>query len=663
MILNNKNIEKNPTKKEIKYILELINSNNFENAKKEIRRQMKKHQNSSILFNLIGAVLVNQNSLNEGLENYKKSIEINPNYAQAYNNLGVVLQKLNKKNEAIDKYRKAINLKVDFAEAYNNLGCAIQDKKKAKEAIYYLEKALHYKPNYAEAYNNIGRLYDSLGRKSESIDNFKKAININPQLAEAHLNLGLVFHDISRFFKAQESYEESISLKKNNEKAYNNLGNLMSDLGKIDEAEKFYNEVIKINSKNALAHSNILFNYNYKINWDHKSYLVKASKFRLNCKSIKKNFSFKYKHEKNPTKIKIGFISADFGNHPGGYFTLSTLKELKKKNFTLIAYSSFDREDEISYDFRSLFSKWSSIAKKKDEEIIEEIFGDGLNILVDLQGHSAKNRLPIFIYKPAPIQITWLSQGSLGIPEIDYFIGSPHITPKEEENHYIERVLRLPEISQCFTPPNFDIKIKNLPAIENKFITFGCINKFAKINDEVLKLWSKIILSLPNSKIILKCKEFDNQEIVIQTLQKFKMLNINKDRIILMGSTKTRKKNLEVYNKIDIALDPFPFQGNTSTCEAVWMGVPVLTLKGNRYLFHFGESINSNLNMRDWIAKDKDEYIFKAVKFASNLSLLSDLRKNLREKALQSPVFDAVRFSEHFSNMLWEIWLKFKNKK
>ena len=141
------------------------------------------------------------------------------------------------------------------------------------------------------------------------------------------------------------------------------------------------------------------------------------------------------------------------------------------------------------------------------------------------------------------------------------------------------------------------------------------------------------------------------------------MLNLSKDRIILMGSTKTRKKNLEVYNKIDIALDPFPFQGNTSTCEAVWMGVPVLTLKGNRYLFHFGESINSNLNMRDWIAKDKDEYIFKAVKFASNLSFLSDLRKNLREKALQSPVFDAVRFSEHFSNMLWEIWLKFKNKK
>ena len=266
------------------------------------------------------------------------------------------------------------------------------------------------------------------------------------------------------------------------------------------------------------------------------------------------------------------------------------------------------------------------------------------------------------MYKPAPIQATWLGQGSTGIPEIDYFIGSPHITPEKEKHHYVEKILRLPEISQCFTPPDFNVRINNLPALKNNFITFGCINKLAKTNNDVFALWSKIMFSIPNSKLILKSRELDNQKVANETLERFKKYKINKSRLILLGRSKTRKKVLEVYNKIDISLDPFPFQGNTSTCEAVWMGVPVITLKGSRYLFHFGESINSNLNMHNWIADNNNEYISKAIKFSSNIDLLSKIRTSLREKALQSPVFDAPRFAEYFSKMLWEMWNNFISK-
>ena len=282
---------------------------------------------------------------------------------------------------------------------------------------------------------------------------------------------------------------------------------------------------------------------------------------------------------------------------------------------------------------------------------------------MDLQGHSANNRLPIFMYKPAPIQATWLGQGSTGIPEIDYFIGSTHITPENEEKYYVEKIIRLPEISQCFTPPDYDLKVNNLPALKNKFITFGCVNKLSKINDEVISLWSKILLLVKGSKLILKNKDFDDQNTCVNTFKRFEKNNIEKNRIILKGESKTRKELLEIYHKIDIGLDPFPFQGNTTTCEAVWMGVPVITIKGNRYLFHFGESINSNLDMQDWISEDYKDYISKAVKFSSDLDYLSQIRMNLREKALKSPVFDAERFSEHFSNMLWNIWKNFVEKK
>ena len=264
------------------------------------------------------------------------------------------------------------------------------------------------------------------------------------------------------------------------------------------------------------------------------------------------------------------------------------------------------------------------------------------------------------MYKPAPIQVSWLSTGTLGVPAIDYLIGSPHITPKNEENHFIEKIWRLPEITQCFTPPDFDVKINSLPAYRNNFITFGCINKLSKVNDDVIALWSKILLSVPNSKIILKNKDFDNQSIMENTFKRFEKHKIKKNCLILQGESVTRKELLEVYNEIDIALDPFPFQGNTSTCEAVWMGVPVLTLKGNSVVFHFGESINANLNMHDWIAQNKEEYIAKAIKFSSDIDLLSKIRKNLRNTALLSPVFDAPRFAEHFSQMLWEMWKNFK---
>ena len=390
--------------------------------------------------------------------------------------------------------------------------------------------------------------------------------------------------------------------------------------------------------------------------------MSEAKNFRLNCKSIKKNLLFKYQYEKKPKKLRLGFVSADFGNHPGGYFSLNLLRELRKKNFELIAYATTDRKDEFSSHFRPLFLKWNLIEKKKDEKIIEQIFKDGIHILLDLQGHSARNRLPIFMYKPAPIQVSWLGQGTTGIPEIDYIIGSPKITPKNEEKHYVEKIWRLPEITQCFTPPDFDVTINSLPAKKNNFITFGCVNKISKVNDAVVTLWSKILLSIPNSKLLLKNKDLEDRKIIENIFVRFGKQNINKDRLILRGESRTRKELLKVYNEIDIALDPFPFQGNTTTCESIWMGVTVIILKGNRWLFHFGESINSCLNMHDWIAENHEAYVSKAIKFSSNLNQLSEIRMNLRDVALQSPVFDAPRLGEHFNLMFWDMWKKFNNQ-
>ncbi len=618
---------RDPDKKDLEFILGLFNSNKFIHAKKEIDKQILKFPNSPILFNILGAILADQNHYNKAIENYKKSLKINPSYAEAYNNLGVALHKLNKIDEAIYNYEKAIRLKNNFVEALNNLANAYQD----------------------------------LGLKKDALDNFKKVTEIKPDYAEPYNNIGMILSDISKFDEALINYNKAIELKPNFEKAYNNLGNLFHELGKHNEATKVYYKALKIKPNYAKAYSNLLLNLNYMKNFDPNKYLQEAKNFNFNCKP-KKEKLFNYNYVKNPKRLKIGFVSSDFGNHPGGYFTLSTLREMSKKNFDLIAYSTKDRKDELAKFFKNSFLKWHSIEMKDEEDIVDQIVNDGIHILIDAQGHSANNKLPIFIYKPAPIQISWLGQGSSGISKIDYFIGSSHLIPNSEEKYYVEKIFRLPEISQCFTPPNFDVKINNLPALKNNFITFGCINKFSKINEDVIELWSKILNSVPNSKIILKCKEFDNKEIYEGTLYKFKKHKVKKENLILYGKLSSREEVFKIYNKIDISLDPFPYQGHTSSIESSYMGVPVLTLKGNRYLSRFGESINYNLNMREWIAENKEDYISKAIKFSSNIENLSYMRKNLRHNILKSPICDAPRFAKNFSSMLWEVWENFNKQ-
>ena len=570
--------QNDPNESTIKFILELFNLKKLVEAKKEVNAQIIKYPNSPILFNILGAIFADQNLFDEAVKNYNNSIKINPSYAQAHNNLGIALQKLKKLNQAIDSYKKAIALNSIFPEAYNNLGNAKREIGNSKDAVQYFKKALEIKFDFPDAHHNLGSAYEETGNVNDALKSFEKAIEIKPNYFQAYNSLGLLLTSLLKFDEATKVYNEAIKINPNYEKPYNNLGNLQNDLGLFDLAKNSYLKAIKAKPYYPKAQSNLLFSLNYETNFDIKNYLSEAKQLGLSWKLNKKNLLIKYKYEKNPKKLKLGLVSSDFGNHPGGYFTLSTLKELKKMNFELIAYSNLFRRDEYVHNFKSLFSKWHSIEKKDDEEVVKQIIEDGIHILVDMQGHSAHNRLTLFVYKSAPVQISWLAQGSTGISEIDYFVGSKYITPKEEEGYFVEKIFALPEISQVFTPPDFNVEIKDLPAKKNNFITFGCLNKLTKVNDEVINLWSKILYLIPNSKILIKSWELSNHNFRDKTLERFKKFNIDEKRIIFQGKSKTRKELLETYNKIDISLDPFPFQGNTSTCESIWM------VKSNRYL-------------------------------------------------------------------------------
>jgi len=566
--------------------------------------------------------------LEQAVNYHKKAIKINPDYAEGYNNLGVALQKLGRLVEATNNYKMAMKIKPNFAQTYNNFAVTLKDLNKFDEALTNCKKAIALKPDLVDAHNNLGAVLKDLGRFEESSESFKKTVELNKDYTEGYYNLGIV-------------------LKKN---------------GKVDESVQNFKKAIITNPKHYKAYSNYLFNLSYLTKYDDQYYISAAKNFGNSFKKIENSLCSPYQYEENPEKIKIGFVSGDFKEHPVGFFLLDTLKHLKR-SFNLFAYSNFKKEDDLTIKIKSHFDNWREISNLNDLEVINQIRNDKINILFDLSGHSAHNRLPIFINKPAPVQVSWAGYlASTGIREIDYIIGDQYVTPPTIKNQFVENILNLPSIWCCLSKPEFKIsKVQLTPAEKNGFITFGCFNNINKLNEEVITVWAKILNEVPNSKLFLKNSMLKQKYVRTKIIDQFAICKVNVKKLILEENS-PRKKLLETYNKIDIALDPFPYSGGTTSFEAIFMGVPLLTKKGSKFISRTAQSVNHNIGLSDWIADDKNEYITKAIKFSKNFSQLSEIKKNILQATPESPLFNDSLFAEQFKNLILQVWEKFINK-
>ncbi len=291
-----------------------------------------------------------------------------------------------------------------------------------------------------------------------------------------------------------------------------------------------------------------------------------------------------------------------------------------------------------------------------DAATIINNFDINIDILIDLSGHTYGNRLSVFSYKPAPVQMSWLGYfATTGLREMDYFLGDPHMLPEGEENHFIENVWRLSESWLCLKPPNFQIEVSVSPLKKNGFCTFGSFGNISKINDQVVEVWASVLSGTPRSKLFIKANQLIDSLVVDDVQKRFEVFGIGSDRLILEGAS-SRLAYFEAYNEIDLVLDTFPYPGGTTSIDALWMGVPVLTLKGDRFLSHLGESIAINAGNQNWIAKDIEEYITKAVNFSLDSDRHSQSRSSFRDRILKSPLFDTDRFARCFGDALWGMW-------
>ena len=517
-----------------------------------------------------------------------------------------------------------------------------------------------------EKYPNVSMLYNILGVSQsfkkmfkEAVPNFEKAIQLNPKLLDAYSNLGIALKNLGALQKSLDIFQEALKINPNHHLTNFNLGDVYAKFNEIEKATSFFKKAIDSKSDFNLAYSTYLYFINYSDQYDANFFYNESLGYRKSIRKLDKNLLAPFQYNKSETKLKIGFVSSDLRDHPIGYFLYETLKYLKNSNLELIAYSNLkeENEDNFTNDLKFFFSKWHKVKNMNDLELTNLVRDDKINLLIDLSGHSANNRLPIFINKPAPVQLTWAGYlDTTGLNEIDYIIVDPFVVAdQEQEKLFAEKVWKLPDIWNSFTKPNYTIEVATLPAIKNDFITFGSFNHLNKINNSVIKLWSKLLQKIPKSKLFLKYRNLNIDYYKNSIINKFHDNGISQDRLILEGSS-PREDLLKTYNKIDISLDPFPYSGGTTSFESIWMGVPVLVLKGKKFISKCGESINHNLQMVDWIAEDEKDFISKAINICSDYKKLSDLRVNLRQRALNSPVFDAEKFAKNFHDALWKMW-------
>ena len=352
--------------------------------------------------------------------------------------------------------------------------------------------------------------------------------------------------------------------------------------------------------------------------------------------------------------MRIGYVSPDFREHPVGRFLLPLLAHHNKASFEIFAYSNAIRSDGVTQKLQSHVDTWRDISTLSDAKAADQIRSDKIDILIDLTMHMAHNRLRLFALKPAPVQITWLAYcSSTGLDMMDFRISDPHLDPPGlDDSIYRERTIRLPETYWCYQPSITPLAITPLPALDRRQITFGCLNNFAKVSQPTLNTWIKLLHAVPASRLLLHAPPGEHRTLLAE---KLRHAGINPDRLHFAGKVPIAAY-FQLYDQIDIALDTFPYAGGTTTCDALWMGVPVTTLAGKTAVGRGGVSILSNLNLTELVAESEEQYVRIAADLANDLSRLSELRSTLRSRMDQSVLTDAARFAKGMEAAYRQAW-------
>jgi predicted O-linked N-acetylglucosamine transferase (SPINDLY family) len=605
-----------------------------------------------------GNALREKGKADQAIAAYRAAIALRPNYPEAYNNLGNALKDNGQLDEAIAAYRRAIALKPNFAKAYSNLGNALSDKARPDEAIAACRAAIALQPDLAEAYSNLGIALRDKGQPEEAIAAYRQAISLKPNLAEAHSNMGIAFWAAGQLDEAIAACRAALAIQPNLSEAYNNLGLVLKDGGLLEEAIAAFRHAIALDPNLAGGHDNLLYCMHFHPDYDAQRIAQEHSRWNRQHAEPLKQFIGPHRDERNrDRRMRIGYVSPDLRQHSVAYFLENLLAHHDASSVEVFCYSDVTRPDATTARMQKLCAQWRDIVGLKDTEVDQKVREDRIDILVDLAGHTANNRLLLFARKPAPIQVTYLGYpDTTGLRAMDYRLTDAYADPPDVTGGYSEELVRLPDTFLCYRPSYCAPAIGPARALEIGRVTFGSFNALAKVNTPLLAMWSKILEQIPNSRLILKNQGLGSAGARGHILEYFAAHHIAPDRVELMGWARSEAEHLQLYNRIDIALDTFPYHGTTTSCEALWMGVPVVTRAGSAHVSRVGVSLLSNVGLAELVADSQEKYVQLAGELAHDLSRLSNLRSTLRKRMERSLLMDAPRFARNVESAYRQMW-------
>jgi predicted O-linked N-acetylglucosamine transferase (SPINDLY family) len=607
----------------------------------------------------LGNCLIAAGKPDEALEALRRAIQLDPRLAPAHNNLGNALRELGRTDEAVNAYRAAIQLEPRNASAYNNLGAVLQGMGRFEEAIAVLRQATELSPNLPEAWDNLGICLRQTGRMADAEQAHRKAAQLAPNSPTVHVNLANCLDAQGRLDDAIAEHERALQLDPSFAPSHNNLAVLLKDQARLADALAHYRKAVELSPNTTAFHSNLLFALHLDPASDPKAVFDEHLNWAKRHADALTEKAQPHANDRDPKrKLRIGYVSPDFRDHVVASCIEPVLAAHDRQAFEVFCYSDSPREDLVSQRLRGLVDRWGRIAGMSDERLAQQIREDRIDILVDLALHTAHNRALLFARKPAPVQVNWLAYaGTSGMRAMDWRITDAHVDPPgETEAFNTERLHRLPQTLWCYKPHEKSPEPNDLPARQRGYVTFVSPNNFAKLNAQVVAVWSQVLQSIPGSRLIVYLR--GGAEHNRHAGELFSSHGIAGERVEFRPHL-PRGEHLRLYHDADLTLDPFPFNGGVTTLDSLWMGVPVISLAGRGGVSRVGASILSNLGLDELVTSTSDFYVQLASAWAQDLDQLQSLRRELRSRMVSSPLLDATGFTRQLEaayRAMFEQW-------
>jgi predicted O-linked N-acetylglucosamine transferase (SPINDLY family) len=601
----------------------------------------------------LGYVLVFQGKLDRAIEAYRKALALKPGLFEAHYSLGLALFQSGQVEPAIAEYRVALHLRPGDFAALHNLGIALRQLGRLDESVTVLKQALVIQPKDCDALNNLAIALQDLRRLDESAAALRAAIRQKPDRADSHNILGNTLFFMGKPDEAIASFQKAIELRPETPAFHNNLANACKDVGDLDRSLESYGRAVALDPNNATIHGNWVYALHFHPDWDAPALFEQARRWNDRHAAPLANQILPHSNPPLPDRrLRIGYLSPDFRSHPVARFLLPLIQHHDRGRFEIVCYCDVVTPDEFTADFSRRAHLWRNIVGIGDAKAAQLIRRDQIDILIDLTMHMSGSRLLVFARKPAPVQITYLAYCSTtGMDAMDYRITDPHFDPDPNPPYYRERSLYLPKSYWCFSPIDAG-EVGPPPAVGAGRVTFGCMNNYCKISTRALETWMGILNAVPNSRLLLHSPEGSHRDRVRDRLAG---RGIDPARLEFVGRMPF-SQYVKQYHRIDIALDPFPYGGGTTTCDGLWMGVPVVTLHGKTAVGRGGVSILHNLGLPQLIAADERQYVQIAADLAADLPRLAELRASLRPRMRQSPLMDAAQFARDMESAYLQAW-------